>query len=151
MFPQHCALATRIIISIVIPIILSPLSYIIVFSFKSCFTNDSSYIPCINKTEYNKTKIYDDPSGNLSEISTTNRQLYLTTATIGILFYFFLLFIFYADVMFRSSTPYLEDTPLSMWDGFPLFLSMFGSTLNIIYFSISDVGSIFSYYLLSHL
>ena len=133
MFPQHCALATRIIISIVIPIILSPLSYIIVFSFKSCFTNDSSYIPCINKTEYNKTKIYDDPSGNLSEISTTNRQLYLTTATIGILFYFFLLFIFYADVMFRSSTPYLEDTPLSMWDGFPLFLSMFGSTLNIIF------------------
>ncbi|KAK8838981.1 hypothetical protein M9Y10_032443 [Tritrichomonas musculus] len=29
--------------------------------------------------------------------------------------------------MFRSSTPYLENTPLSMWDGFPIFLSIFGS------------------------
>ena len=137
-FPRKNVHIIRFIISFIIPILLYPSCYNIGFSYNSIFVKNISNINDTTKDEFSNIK------------SVENKTFYITSTVFGFLFYFILISIYYIDIMFRSSTSYIENTALSMWDGKPLFLSIFGSTLNIIFSTlINRFPSWANYFLIS--
>ena len=134
MFPHYHAFLTRFTISFLIPIILSPLCYNIGFSFNCIFQRKLEIEVDSSITDENQTIMIDiDPNIYDSVVTNEHKPLYISSTVFSTIFYLILIFICYIDIMFRSSTPYLENTALSMWDGFPFFLSILSTNLTVLF------------------
>lgn len=129
MFPHYNSHITRFVISFLIPILLSPSCCNIGFSFNAIFLEDIQISIDPNITATNITIDLSEYSSSYLSKQLKWRPLFIASVVFGAVFLALLAAAFYVDVMFRSSTPYIEDTPLSMWDGFPLFMILFGSSL----------------------
>ena len=143
-FPRHNAQITRFIVSYIIPLLLSPSCYNIGISFNSIFNDNIE----INPSNY--TQISNGTNTDIIEPSIIigNKSLYIASTVFGVIFYLILIFFFYTDIMMRTSTPYIEDTPLSSWDGVPLFLCIFGSSFIILFSRLIKRLPTWSYYFL---
>ena len=84
---RNSFLISRILFSFVLPLCIIPLSCTIGFSFNA---------------------IFEDPQ---------RKGVHITVCIFGLFFLIVAYIILYCDITFRASTPYLEDTILSMWDG----------------------------------
>ena len=94
---------TRFIFSILVPLMLLPTSSIAGFSFSGIF-------------------IY-------SEAKAAN----VIITCFAVIFFIILLLTFYVESLCRSSTPYLENTILAMWDGLLLVLFLFAGSCAIFF------------------
>ncbi|OHT07398.1 hypothetical protein TRFO_24414 [Tritrichomonas foetus] len=101
-FLRYSIHITRFLFSFLVPLLLFPSCFNIGFSFNN---------------------IFDDP---------LNSSIHIVTTVFGFFFFIVILFLFYIDLIFRSATPYLEDTILAMWDGLPIFYFMLGNSIAIL-------------------
>ncbi|OHT06529.1 hypothetical protein TRFO_25413 [Tritrichomonas foetus] len=91
-FSRASIIATRILFSFILPFLL---------------------IPNMNSIGFNFNAIFYAQSGSHSA--------YIALTVLSVISGAINYFLFYFDIIFRSSTPYLENSCFSMWDGKPFF------------------------------
>ncbi|KAK8889250.1 hypothetical protein M9Y10_033996 [Tritrichomonas musculus] len=90
-FNRKTIFISRFIFSYNVPVLLIPIMYSFGFNLNAIFTEEK------------------------------NQTAYIVLTVLSAILVLNIYFVFYLDIIFRSSTPYLEKSCFSMWDGNPFF------------------------------